>query len=251
MRTYWLKIVLGALAVFAVGMAFRAAFLSVKAKVKEVAQSSDPITIPLAFVPFRLEGMRLGTFDHAVLIRKSPKQVSSIRLGVKLTDSSASSRLTGCDLLAHLTPDQPDRPGRHGPRVEFDDADFTCVKGDSVEAHGAERFGEVGFEPGNFNLALYLPSDVARDLRREWSSGSHRDQGEAARAEAMGDSIAAAAERMGDSISEATSRMGDSLSRAGALRGDSIARAARRYADSVRGNAQHLRDSLRSRGPRN
>ena len=245
MRTYWLKIAIGALAVFAVGMAFRAAFLAVKARVRAVARSSDPISIPLAFVPFRLEGERLGTFDRAVLIRKSPKQVSSIRLGVKLTDSAASSRLSGCDLLAHLTPD------RHGPGVEFNDAEFTCVKGDSVAAHGAERFGEVGFEPGDFSLALYVPSDVARDLRREWSSGSHPDPAEAARAEAIGDSIAAAAERMGDSIGEAAARFGDSMSRVGELRGDSIAKAARRHADSVRRNARHLRDSLRAlHGPR-
>jgi hypothetical protein len=241
MRTYWLKIALGALAVFAVGMAFRAAFLTVKAKVRKVAQSSDPITIPLAFVPFRLEGVRLGTFDQAVLIRKSPKQVSSVRLGVKLTDSTASGRLSGCDLLARLTPDRRTKGG-----VDFNDAEFACVRGDSVEAHGAERLGEVGFEPGDFSLALYVPSDVARDLRREWSSGSHPDSGEGARAEAMGDSIAAAAERMGDSISEAASRFGDSMGRVGALRGDSIAKAARRHADSVRRNAHHLRDSLRA-----
>jgi hypothetical protein len=245
MRTYWLKIALGALAVFAFGMAFRAVFLAVKARVRAVAQSSDPISIPLAFVPFRLEGERLGTFDRAVLIRKSPKKVTSVRLGVKLTDSAASARLSGCDLLAHLTPD------RHGAGAEFTDAEFTCVKGDSVEVHGAERFGEVDFEPGDLSLALYVPSDVARDLRREWSSGSHSDRAEAARAEAIGDSIAAAAERMGDSISEAAARFGDSMSRVGALRGDSIAKAARRHADSVRKSAHHLRDSLRAlHGPR-
>jgi hypothetical protein len=249
MRTYWLKIALGAFAVFAVGMALRAAFLVVRARVREVARTSDPITIPLAFVPFRLEGARLGTFDQAVLIRKSPRQISSVRLGVKLTDSTASSRLSDCDLLAHFS---PDRHGpADGPAVEFNDAEFSCVKGDSVEAHGAERFGEVGFEPGGLSLALYVPSDVARNLRREWSSGLHFDAEQGANGEAMGDSIAAAAERMGDSISEAAARFGDSMARVGQLRGDSIARAARRHADSMRKNAHHLRDSLRAlHGPR-
>jgi hypothetical protein len=243
MRTYWLKIVLGAFAVFAVGMAIRAVFLTVTAKVRAVTQSSDPISIPLAFAPFRLDGQRLGTFDRAVLIRKSPKQVSSLRLGVKLTDTAASARLSGCDLLARIT------PGRHraaGASVEFNDAEFSCVKGDSVAAHGAERFGEVGFEPGDFSLALYLPSDVAQDLRREWSSGSHPEPGEGAGAEAAGDSIAAAAERMGDSISEAAARFGDSMAQVGQRRGDSIAKAARRHADSARASAHHVRDSIRA-----
>jgi hypothetical protein len=235
MRTYWLKIVLGALAVFAVGMGLRAAFLTVRSRVKAVAESSEPISIPLAFVPFQLDGDRLGTFDRLVLIRKSPKQVASVRLGVKLTDSAASARLSGCDLLARV------RPNQRGAGAEFTDAEFACVKGDSVAAHGAERFGEVGFEPGDFSLALYVPADVARDLRREWSHGrAHGDPG------AIGDSIAAAAERMGDSISEAAGRLGDSMARLGEIRGDSIADAARQQADSARARARHLRDSLRA-----
>jgi hypothetical protein len=235
MRNYWLKIVLGALAVFAVGMALRAAFIAVKAKVKAVAESSAPISIPLAFVPFRLDGDRLGTFDRAVLIRKSPREVSAVRLAVKLSDSAAAARLNGCDLLARPS------PSRHGQGAEFTDADFSCVKGDSVAAHGAERFGEVGFEPGNLSLALYVPADVARDLRREWS---HRraDVG----AEAAADSIAAAAERMGDSIGEAAARFGDSVARVNERRGDSMANAARQHSDSVRQRARHLRDSLRA-----
>ena len=235
MRTYWLKIVLGALAVFAVGMGLRAAFLGVRSHLKAVADSSDPISIPLAFVPFQLDGDRLGTFDRLVLIRKSPKQVASVRLGVRLTDSAASARLSGCDLLARVTPKQ------RGAEADITDAEFTCVKGDSVVAHGAERFGEVGFEPGDFSVALYVPADVARRLRSEWSHG--RAQGDPG---ATGDSIAAAAARMGDSISEAAARLGDSMARLGEMRGDSIADAARRQADSARARARHLRDSLRA-----
>lgn len=250
MRMYWLKIVLGACIVFALGMAIRAVFRAAKTRVRAVARSSDPISIPLAFVPFRLEGERLGTFDRAVLIRKSPKQVTSIRLAVKLTDSAATARLSGCDLLARLT------PGRRSHGVEFDNAEFACVKGDSVAGHGAERFGEVGFEPGDLTLALYLPSDVARDLRQGGTDAergqppmppeppSPPDPGEVARA--RGDSIAAAAERLSDSITEAVARLTDSLVRAGGVRRDSIARAVHRRADSVRARALHVRDSIRA-----
>ena len=234
MRNYWFKIVLGALAVFAVGMAFRAAFLATKARVKAIAGSSAPISIPLAFVPFRLDGDRLGTFDRAVVIRKSPRQVSGLRLGVRLSDSTAVARLSGCDLLANLS------PGRGGGGTEFTDANFACVKGDSVAAHGAERFGEVGFEPGSLSVALYVPADVARDLRHEMVRRVD------IRADVASDSIAAAAERMGDSIGEAAARFGDSVARVHQLRGDSIREAALRHADSARARARHLRDSLRA-----
>ena len=234
MRNYWLKIVLGALGVFAVGMALRAAFLSTRQRVKAIAGSSVPISIPLAFLPFRLDGDRLGTFDRAVLIRKSPRQVSSVRLGVTLSDSTAASRLSGCDLLATLKPNRP------GGGAEFADANFACVKGDSVAAHGAERFGEVGFEPGSLSLALYVPAEVARNLRHDMMRGVD------IRTEVAADSIAAAAERMGDSIGEAAARFGDSVSRVHELRGDSIRDAALQRADSIRERARHLRDSLRA-----
>jgi len=220
MRNYWFKIVLGALAVFAVGMALRAAFLSTRARVKAIAGSSVPISIPLAFVPFRLDGDRLGTFDRAVLIRKSPRQVSGLRLGVKLSDSAAAARLSGCDLLAKFGPE------RGGSGAEFSDANFACVKGDSVVAHGAERFGEVGFEPGSFSVALYVPAEVARNLRHEMV------QNVDIRAEVAADSIAA--------------RFGDSVARVHQLRGDSLREAAMRTADSARARALHLRDSLRA-----
>jgi hypothetical protein len=234
MRNYWFKIVLGALAVFAVGMVLRAAFLSTRARVKAIAGSTVPISIPLAFVPFRLDGDRLGTFDRAVLIRKSPRQVSGLRLGVKLSDSAAAARLSGCDLLAKFGPE------RGGGGAEFADANFACVKGDSVVAHGAERFGEVGFEPGSFSVALYVPAEVARNLRHEMVQNMD------IRAEVAGDSIAAAAERMGDSIGEAAARFGDSVARVQQLRGDSLREAAMRTADSARARARHLRDSLRA-----
>jgi hypothetical protein len=233
MRNYWLKIILGAFAVFAVGMALRAAYLATKNRVRAIANSNAPITIPLAFVPFQLNGDRLGTFDHAILIRKSPKQITGVRLGVKLSDSTDMARLAGCDLLAHFK--SAKKTG-----AEFSDADFVCVKGDSATAHGAERFGDVGFEPGGLSLALYVPSDVARRLRNEMIHGVD------VHADIAADSIAEAAERMGDSIGEAAARMGDSIARVNEMRADSIRDGALHKADSARQRAYRLRDSVRA-----
>ena len=236
MRNYWLKIILGAFAVFAVGMGLRAAYLATKDRVTAIAQSSAPITIPLAFVPFQLDGYRLGTFDHAILIRKSPKHISGVRLGVKLSDSTGLARLAGCDLLANFKPAK-----KSG--AEFSDAEFACVKGDSAAAHGAERFGDVGFEPGGLNLALYVPKDVARRLRNEMIHGVD------IHADISADSAADAAERMGDSIGEAAARMGDSIAQVNEVRADSIRDAALRKADSARRRALHFRDSIRAAHP--
>jgi hypothetical protein len=236
MRNYWIRIVVGALGVFALGMALIFITRKVIARVKTVAQTSDPITIPLAFVPFRLDGSRLGTFDRAVLIRKSPKEVSGLNLSVKLTDSAAAARLSGCGLLAQFT----ERRGSGG--TVMTDAEFACVRPDSVAPAGAERFGQVVFAPGDLTLPLFLPADVARRLR-----GDLIDVRVDASANSMveaADSIAEAAGRTADSLGEAASRMADSISSSNTQRADSIRTAALRMADSVRRRARLLRESV-------
>jgi len=238
MRTYWIRIALGALGVFAVGMALIFVARKVIAKVRTVAETSDPITLPLAFVPFRLDGSRLGTFDRAVLIRKSPKEVSALNLSVKLVDSASAARLAGCALLARFTP----RP--KGGGSEFTDADFACVKPDSAAAAGAELFGEVAFEPGGLTLPLFVPADVASHFRRDMVDIQVDVSADSITRAA--DSIADAAGRVGDSMGEAASRMADSISALHEHRADSIREAALRMADSMRRRARLLRDSIRS-----
>lgn len=231
MRNYWIRIALGACGVFVLGMVVIAIGRHLKASVKTVADSSDPISIPLAFVPFVLDGDKLGTFDRAVLIRKSPKKVVALNLGVKLGDSTSANRLHDCVLLAKFSP----APGGGG--TEFTDADFTCLRPDSALALGARPFGHVAFEPGDRTLALYVPADVANHFHRGMIS---HDAGDSA------DSIADAAGRMADSISDAASLAADSIAAFHEHRADSLRDMALHRADSVRRAAQHLRDSIRA-----
>ena len=87
MRSYWFKICLGALGIFAVGMIGVAIVRSGVAKVNSVVHSDEPITIPLGLVPFAIAGERLGKLDHVTLYRESPDQVSEVELTVNLADS--------------------------------------------------------------------------------------------------------------------------------------------------------------------
>src|SRR6476661_4234220 len=228
MRNYWIRIALGALGVFAVGMVVVAIVRRLATTVKTVAESSDPITIPLAFVPFRVDGDRLGTFDQAVLIRKSPKKVTALELGVKLEDSASVRRLDDCVLLARFATKAA------GGDVEFNDADFACLRPDSATALGAKPFGHVAFEPGGRTVALFVPAEVASHFRREMMSSDARD---------AADSIADAAERMADSITEAASRTADSVAAFHEHRANSVRDAALRHADSVRDLALRRADS--------
>jgi hypothetical protein len=231
MRTYWFRIVLGALGVFAVGMVVLTVARKAITGMRAVARSSDPITIPLALVPFRLDGDRLGTFDRAVLIRKSPHEVSAVDLTVKLGDSASASRLNGCALLARFNT----KP--KGDGAEFADADFTCVPPDSATAHGAEAFGGVAFQPGGLNLPLFVPVEVARHFHRHTID---------LRTDDAADSISDAADRKADSIGEAASRLADSIGALPRHRADSARESAHRKADSIRRHARQLRDSIRA-----
>ena len=51
MRSYWLRMIFGALAVFAIGMVGVSMIRRGRAKVTEVMAGTGPLTIPLPFVP--------------------------------------------------------------------------------------------------------------------------------------------------------------------------------------------------------
>jgi hypothetical protein len=247
MRNYWFKIVLGAVGVFAVGMLLIVIARHVIAKGKAVAESSDPVTIPLAFVPFRVDGSRLGTFDQAVLVRKSPRQVTALNLGVKLGDSVTAVRFEGCVLLAKFLEQPPPAAKRHAG-AELNDVDFTCIRADSATALGATPFGHVTLGPGGQQVPLFVPAEVAERLRHDMLDHDGGDVADSI-AEAAGqtaESIGEAASRMADSLSTYHERRADSIREAALRRADSVRNTALRQADSVRRAAEQLRDSVRA-----
>ena len=79
MRAYWFKIMLGALVIFAVGLTG----VSIARRIKGRVESNADIHVPLRFVPFRLDGVRVGTFRRLVIHRQRPNMVSSVNLAVQ------------------------------------------------------------------------------------------------------------------------------------------------------------------------
>jgi hypothetical protein len=228
MRNYWLKILLGTLGVFAVGMILVNVGRALRAKAKIVADSDAPITIPLPFLPFRMAGERVGTFDHIVIRRKSPHKVSGIDLTVKLDDANTAARLAGCRIRAELNP-----AGAGDRAYTLHDARFSCLREPSA---AVEQVGTIRLLPGKEEFPLLVDTAVAAELHKEGA-------GDAATATA--DSIAEAADRMADSISAAADRAADSVVSSHERAADSLRQLLRRRADSVRKRAQSVRDSIR------
>lgn len=221
MKLYWVKIVFGALAIFAIGMLIRRAIHSGKARIYSITQTSDPITIPfpLGIMPFRLDGTKLGNVERVTLLRDSPKGISNIRVMVKLTDSISPDRLRQCMLVI----EDPQRINEH--------TTFRCQAADTAGL-GLVPYGEVNVEGLDTPFTLLLTRAAIEDLRSDSANS---------RMEADADSIANAAEAYADSMGE----LADSLTSVNMERADSIREEAMQRADSLREATMRMADSIR------
>jgi hypothetical protein len=225
MRNYWLKILLGALGVFAVGMIGVNIVRGGIAKVHNVVEGDGPITVPLGLVPFVLAGERLGKLDHVTLHRESPGHVSEVELTVNLGDSLLAEGLSGCRLVANIEGDSKERGVNI--RVGRDSLErnaFSCLAGDSTPDDFVE-YGTAIFNPGEVEVPLLLPAELVTELQ-------NLDFGhDSAAGDSLGginvsaDSIAAEVERNLDST------MGRRRP------GETRREATRRFADSIRAEA--------------
>lgn len=220
MRNYWLRIVLGAVGIFLAGMLIWTGIRAGREKVVEVVESDRPITIPLAFVPFTLDGNALGTLNRVEVLRSSPEQVSAINFTVTLADSVADERLATCVLVAKDNLDHIN-PGRA----------FTCAATGDTAGRDLAPIGHLETQRGG-TFTLLARSGTLEQLKLNLH-GSVDVDSVTAEAEAMADS----AERVADSIAASA----DSLMQAA----DSIRGAAAERADSVRRAAFAARDSVR------
>jgi hypothetical protein len=242
MRTYWLLILLGALAVFAVGMIGVTFARRTRDKVTAVVTGSGPLSIPLPFVPFELEGNKLGRLERLVVNREAPKKVSSVDLEVKLDDSLLVQGLAGCRLAANLESDSSKSGDINFRSHKIEDrAFFFCAKSDS----GLVEFGTVKLAPGDVTVPLLVPVSLAEQMRAgNW--GDHDDADSADVLAERAESLADKAEEAADSIAElagqrasasaraTSSRLGDSLRAAGKTRAESLHTALGRMADSLK-----------------
>ena len=245
MRTYWMRILFGALAIFAIGMVGVSLIRRGRDKVTEVVTGSGPLNIPLALVPFQLNGSKLGTLERLVINRAAPTKLSSVHVEVKLEDSLMAQGLAGCRLAANVEDDSTSprhdinlRSGRMGEHTFF----FCAAASDS----GLVDFGTVTFHPGEVTVPLLVPQTLAQKLQSgEWT----HDEDSTSAAEAIAEraeSLADQAEARADSVAEieshreavrlVRSRLGDSLRAEGKRRADSLHQALSRMADSLQRN---------------
>ncbi len=213
MNRYWMRIVLGALGIFVVGTAVFYAARSGQRRVAAVVASSEPITIPLAFIPFKLDGRELGTLSRLQIMRSSPKQVEALNFRVNLADSVADERLGECILVA----------GDNGMNFQVKhinpNATFYCASATDTAGKSLAPLGRIETQRGN-TFVLLSGADALRDFDMEMNGNIN----------AQADSISAVYEKMADSVQQAA----ESISSAADERADSLRAVAETRADSVR-----------------
>src|ERR671911_361829 len=242
MRSYWMRIALGALAIFTVGMIGRALINHGIGSVKGVVEGSGPLSIPLAFIPFELSGNKLGTFERVTLERTAPRSVSSVRLEVKLADSTLARGLEGCRLAANL---DKDSKGEHNINIErgrFAQGTFWCGN-DAATDTALVEYGQAVFRPGDVTVPLYLPQELVAELQNiDFDEDStEASAAEEAAVEAAVDSTVQAVVDSTVAAEQARARIGpvvrgrmlDSLRAEGMRRADSARREVSRMADST------------------
>jgi hypothetical protein len=240
MRSYWMRILAGALAIFAIGMVGVTLLRRGVVKVNEVVSGTGPLSFPLPFVPFQLDGNKLGRVERMVVNRDAPKKVSSVDLEVKLDDSLVAQGLAGCRLAANVESDSS-VPGDINVHVDRlgDRTFFFCATNDSAFV----EFGKVRLNPGDVIVPLLVPQSLAEHLRKgEWGNSTdsadvlvQRAESLAGKAGQAADSLAAARDQRDAAIRLVRSKLGDSLRVEGKRRADSLREALTRMADSAGG----------------
>ena len=208
MRSYWLRIVAGALGIFLVGITAVSLAKTGERKVRRVVETAEPITIPLAFIPFNLDGVRAGAVKRLTILRSEPKSVTGFRIRVEVADLATYTALSGGCVMSVGNPTQLSTK-----------TDFHCGPVDSNQV----EFGrvEVILAEGTntrLDIPLYLPAHVVAEFRQsrrasQGLAGGGEGGGGGGDALVDPDLIADNMRRMADSIRRETRALADSIRR--------------------------------------
>ncbi len=202
MTNYWLRIAFGIVVIFAIGMGIHSVVGGFKHKISE---TSDPISIPIAFVPFKLNGEKLGDIDKISLLRDDPKHISSVQVVISLADSHSVARLRDCQVAIDDVEGLNER------------STFRCQTGDTASS-GLLPFGVVVLRGTDESFPLLLPEKAVKDLR----DASFQLDGHGFTVESRSDSLDEARDRQADSVENAAERRTDSISADASRLADSI-----------------------------
>lgn len=160
LQNIWVRAGLGALVVFGVTYGAWRALRSPVRKLSNIHISDSVVDVPVAFVPFKLDGTKLGTFKRLRLeLDRGAQGGEPRRVDFTVSvDSALPASLAGCLLTARGLDHMDER------------TTFTCVQTADTAGGGWKEVGAVEFDGTGTVLPLVLDSAGLRDLRTHHAS---------------------------------------------------------------------------------
>ena len=140
-----------------------------------------PITLPIAFVPFKLDGQKLGTINRIKVYRSAPDKVKSVDVSIRLADSVSPHRLADCILVAE------------GFEKFNSQTTIRCAAAADTADEDLADIGQITLTPGDRSFRLLMPRDAIRELTDSDTLSAGEDS--AATRQQKSDSIVEAAGR--------------------------------------------------------
>jgi len=177
MRNIWIRIGLGALAIFAVGMIAKALFTAGRDKVVDLVDGDGPIPIPLmGVVPFQLGDARLGDLRRVTLLRDAPHHISGVKVVARIADSASIEPLKDCDFIT--LEGLPESQVGRDVKIQLNEGTrFRCL----IDSAGFASFGTIeirhtqgakGDEPTTLERTLILTPEAIAEIQRAMGKGS-------------------------------------------------------------------------------
>lgn len=150
---YWIKIVLGMFAIFVVGMIVVQAVDAGKSKVRNFAEGTSSITVPMFGAAFKVGGAELGGIQSLRIERDAPKVIGGFHLTVNLKDGVDVNQFDDCE----VTVENPEQIDEHTA--------FACLTAADSGFAELVEFGTVTFQPSGERHRLMVPAHVVAEIQ--------------------------------------------------------------------------------------
>lgn len=158
---YWIKIVLGMFAIFVVGMVVVRGVNAGKRKVRDFAEGTSSITVPMFGAAFSVGGAQLGGIKSLRIERDAPKVVGGFHLAVDLKDGVDVNQFDDCE----ITVEDPERIDEH--------TQFACLTAADSSFASLVQFGTVTFQPSGETHRLMVPRQVVAEIQSAGADSAH------------------------------------------------------------------------------
>lgn len=158
---YWLKIILGMLAIFTGGMFVAKGLQAGKGKIVNFAESTQPLTVPLMGMPFRTAKGEIGSLQQLRIERSSPREVDGFHLSATLNDGVDVNQFDLCEVTVS------------DPENIDENTTFDCITAANPGFEDLVQFGTITFKPSGETHRLMIPRDVADQIRSAFTEDEH------------------------------------------------------------------------------